>query len=199
MECNQGFELTLPTDTRASMKPVVADPETKFFVTVVLTMPYSKAEFDKDKRVKFKTAIGIAAGISVSNVDISITNKKRRAGGVDVKTKLRATDASSAEAIASTLGSGDVMLSELKPALHAQGLPAPTSVSVPVMTAGSETELQASTDTSKATAADEAQSVKATNEAGKMFLSMFIFKLPFPSFPPYDGNIRTHTVFHINV
>ena len=50
-------------------------------------MPFSKSDFDEDKRDKYKAAIASAAGAPVDNVDIvSITEKRRRAGSVDVET-----------------------------------------------------------------------------------------------------------------
>ena len=52
-------------------------------------MPYSKAEFDTSKQFLYKTAVAITAGTSASNVDIlSITEKRRRVGSVDVETKV---------------------------------------------------------------------------------------------------------------
>jgi hypothetical protein len=52
-------------------------------------MPYSKSDFNEDKQKKYKAAIASAAGAPADNVDIvSITEKRRRAGSVDVETKV---------------------------------------------------------------------------------------------------------------
>ena len=52
-------------------------------------MPFSKSDFDEGKQGKYKAAIASAAGAPVDNVDIvSITEKRRRAGSVDVETKV---------------------------------------------------------------------------------------------------------------
>ena len=52
-------------------------------------MPYSKSEFNQDKQDKYKLAIASAAGTPADNVDIvSITEKSRRAGSVNVETKV---------------------------------------------------------------------------------------------------------------
>ena len=54
-------------------------------------MPYSKSDFNEDKQKKYKAAIASAAGAPADNVDIvSITEKQRRAGSIDVETKVRA-------------------------------------------------------------------------------------------------------------
>jgi hypothetical protein len=52
-------------------------------------MPYSKAAFTPDKRTKYKAAIATAAKVPTENVDIvQVIEKRRRAGGVDVETKV---------------------------------------------------------------------------------------------------------------
>jgi hypothetical protein len=63
-----------------------------FFITVSVTMPYTKAEFDDAKQVAYKSAVADAAGTPPSNVDIaSVTESRRRAGGVEVETKVSAS------------------------------------------------------------------------------------------------------------
>jgi len=62
---------------------------TTFFVTVFVTLPYTKAEFDQAKQEKYTAAMASTAGTIAANVVIeSITEKRRRAGTVDVKTKV---------------------------------------------------------------------------------------------------------------
>ena len=62
---------------------------TTFFVTVTVTLPYTKAEFDQAKQDKYTAAMAATAGTIAANVVIeSITEKHRRAGAVDVKTKV---------------------------------------------------------------------------------------------------------------
>ena len=56
-------------------------------------MPYSKAEFDAAKQDAYKAALANAAGTVAANVDIlSITEKRRRVGSVDVQTKVSTHD-----------------------------------------------------------------------------------------------------------
>jgi hypothetical protein len=53
-------------------------------------MPYSKVEFDTSKQEQYKSAIASSAGTSSSNIDIlSIAESIRRAGSVQVETKVR--------------------------------------------------------------------------------------------------------------
>lgn len=75
---------TTPAPTRAT-----APVNTKFFVTLTVTLPYTRADFDKSKQDKYMVAIAAAAGTSAANVEIlAITEKRRRAGSVDVQTKV---------------------------------------------------------------------------------------------------------------
>jgi hypothetical protein len=65
--------------------------DTKHFVTLSVTMPYSKAEFDTAKQDNYKSAMADTAGTSASNVDILEIKQSlsgRRAGSVDVVTKV---------------------------------------------------------------------------------------------------------------
>jgi hypothetical protein len=82
-----------PTPTTTPVPKMVAEvapADSKFFVVMVVTMPYSKAEFDEGKQTKYKAAIASTAGSPVENVDIvSITEMRRRAGSVEVETKVR--------------------------------------------------------------------------------------------------------------
>lgn len=91
-------------------------------------MPYSKAEFDLDKQEKFKSAVASAAGTTSDNVDIlSITEQRRRAGGIIVETKIRASDETKLEQISESLGSGDVG-TKINSELKKQGLSESTGV-----------------------------------------------------------------------
>jgi hypothetical protein len=66
-----------------------APADTKHFVMLTVTLPYTKADFDQAKQEKYKAAMAATAGTSVANVVIEmITEKRRRAGSVDVKTKV---------------------------------------------------------------------------------------------------------------
>ena len=52
-------------------------------------MPYSKAQFNSAKQMFFKAAVAGAAGTDAANVAIvSVTETSRRAGSVDVETKV---------------------------------------------------------------------------------------------------------------
>ncbi len=66
---------------------IVAPADTKHFVMLTVTLPYTKADFDQAKQDKYKTAMAATAGTSYTNVDIKkVTEKRRRAGSVDVET-----------------------------------------------------------------------------------------------------------------
>jgi len=114
--------------------PVVTAPsDTKFFVTVSVTLPYAKADFDEVKQSKYRTAVAAAAGTSAVNVEIiSVTEALRRAGGIAVNTKIRASDQTGMEGIAASLGSGGELKRRLNTQLTAQGLEESTGVSAPV-------------------------------------------------------------------
>jgi len=69
---------------------LVAPPSTTF-VTLTVSMPYSKADFDSAKQDKYKAAMAAAAGTSADNVDVvsvTETTAQRRAGSIDVETKV---------------------------------------------------------------------------------------------------------------
>ena len=77
-----------PTSTTTTAVPKT----TKHFVTFIVTMPYSKTEFNKAKQDKYKAAIARAAGTAAENVEIlSITEgiaASRRSASVKVETKV---------------------------------------------------------------------------------------------------------------
>ena len=92
-----------PKKTPAFSKVVPAD--SPYFVIFFVTMPYTKSEFDPQKQSTFKQAIATAADTSPLNIDImSITAGRRRAGSVDVETKVRAEDATGVKTLESALG-----------------------------------------------------------------------------------------------
>ena len=67
-----------------------APEDTPHFVTLTVTMPYTKAQFDQDKQDKYKAAVASAANTDPANVEIlSITEGRRREGSVQVETKVR--------------------------------------------------------------------------------------------------------------
>ena len=69
--------------------------DSKFFVTLSVTLPYTKDEFDQSKQDKYKTAVANAAGTVADNVEIvAITEARRRAGQVVVETKVRGAPSS---------------------------------------------------------------------------------------------------------
>ena len=103
--------------------------DSKHFISLTVTLPYSKPEFDLGKKAWYKAAIAIAAGTSAANVDVlSVTERLRRAGMIEVETKIRATDALSATAMAFNLGSGDALKLKINAALESQGLQEVTNV-----------------------------------------------------------------------
>ena len=75
--------------------PIAAPPkapaDTKHFVTMTVSLPYTKDEFDTAKQDKYKAAVASSAGTRPANVVIiSITEERRRAGSVKVETKVGA-------------------------------------------------------------------------------------------------------------
>ena len=78
----------------------------EFFLTLSVTLPYTKDQFDKSKQDKYKTAVANAAGTVAANVEIvKITDARRRAGKVDVETKVLAADQEGLDFLKSTLTS----------------------------------------------------------------------------------------------
>jgi len=78
-----------PESFSAVVHPKQAPTDSKFFFTITVSMPYSKAEFDADKKSKYKIAVATAAGTIETNVDlVEIKEKRRRAGSIDVVTKV---------------------------------------------------------------------------------------------------------------
>jgi hypothetical protein len=81
----------IPSDFKCETSVVISavPKNTTFFVSVTVTLPYTKAEFDQAKQDKYTAAMAATAGTIAANVVIeSITEKRRRAGAVDVKTKV---------------------------------------------------------------------------------------------------------------
>jgi hypothetical protein len=67
----------------------IVDKKTNFFLTLTVTLPYTKDQFDQSKRDKYKTAVANAAGTVAANVEIvKVTEARRRAGKVAVETKV---------------------------------------------------------------------------------------------------------------
>ena len=86
-------------------------------------MPYTKSEFDSAKQDKFKASVASAAGTIASNVDIlSITEERRRAGGIDIETKICAADEAGMDKMSESLGSGDAVKTKINTELKKQGL-----------------------------------------------------------------------------
>ena len=110
---------------------VVASADSPHVLVLVVKMPYTKAKFDGAKQGLFKDAIASAAGTSPLNVDIlSIAEARRRAGSIEVETKISAMDAANLHALSSALGTGDSILAKINAELTKRGLPASTIVSV---------------------------------------------------------------------
>ena len=83
----------LPTDdlTDPASSAAVAPPRTTSFVTLTITMPYTKAEFGAAEQGKYKAAVVAASRTVAANVDIvSVTDTEgqRREGSTEVETKV---------------------------------------------------------------------------------------------------------------
>ena len=67
-----------------------APADTKHFVTMVVTLPLIKADFDTARQDQYKAAVASAAGTDLANVEIvSISEARRRAGSIQVDTKVQ--------------------------------------------------------------------------------------------------------------
>ena len=76
------------TGTPAPNSP--ASTESKFFVSLAISMPYTEGTFTTTVRDKFKVAVARAAGTTTSKVQIvSVMAGQRRASGIKVETKVR--------------------------------------------------------------------------------------------------------------
>jgi len=62
----------------ASFKTI--DVSTPFFVTITVTLPYTKADFDSKKQDSYKVAVAAVAGTDPKNIILTITEARRRAG-----------------------------------------------------------------------------------------------------------------------
>jgi hypothetical protein len=103
-----------------------------FFNIFIVTMPYSRSEFDADTQQKYKAAIASVAVTSADNVEIiNITESRRRAGSVDVYTKILLADAVKAHQMLERLGEGEGLLQQINVALKKWDLRASSAVSAP--------------------------------------------------------------------
>jgi hypothetical protein len=118
--------------------------------------PCVQAEFDTAKQDKYKTAVASAAGTIAANIEIeAITEKRCRAGSVNVQTKvrlrvrkrghtrlrrcwsafpfsqIRVNDAAGVDTLDSTLGTGDALKTKINAELTKQGLQESTGVTNP--------------------------------------------------------------------
>ncbi len=130
--------ITLPSGAYANIQEVSCTPSTVapkdsiHFVTFVVTLPYTKTEFDTEKQTLYRKAVAKAAGTILDNVDIvSMTDARRRVGSVTVDTKVRATDAAGAAALSTNLGTGDALKNKLNAELKALGLKEASAVTNP--------------------------------------------------------------------
>ena len=123
-----------PASAAASQAALPAAPaDTKHFVVLSATMPYTEEEFEAEAvQTSFKKAVASAAGTVIENVVIlSITPARRRSAGVVVEIQILATDAAAVTTLKMTLGSGDTLKKNLNAALAAEGLDHSTGVTAP--------------------------------------------------------------------
>ena len=100
-------------------------------VTMTVTMPYTKPDFNTARQDKYKDAVSIVADTTAADVGIaSITEVRRRAGSVNVETKISASDSAGADKLALALGDGDALMRKINKELVAQGLLESTSVTI---------------------------------------------------------------------
>lgn len=121
------------TTTSASAVYEIVDEKTALVVAITVTMPYTKAEFDDAKQAAYKRAIASVAGTSDKNIRLEIAEATRRAGSIQVTTKILAGDSKRLEEIKKTLGADTtVLLSKINTALKKEGLAEATGVTKPV-------------------------------------------------------------------
>ena len=122
-----------PTVTPTPAPLAKAPIDTKHFVEVDVTMPYTVEQFNTAAvKTSFKKAVAAAAGTVPDNVVIvSVVLARRRNSSVVVKTKILAKDAASVTTLKSTLGSGDALKTKLNTALKNEGLKESTGVTAP--------------------------------------------------------------------
>ena len=124
----------LPASAAASQAALPAAPaDTKHFVVLSATMPYTEEEFEAEAvQTSLKKAVASAAGTVIENVVIlSITPARRRSAGVVVEIQILATDAAAVTTLKNSLGSGDTLMKNLNAALAAEGLEHSTGVTAP--------------------------------------------------------------------
>ena len=118
-------------DTEAPTAAATEAPaDTSFAVTLLVTMPYSKADFDAEKQGKYISAVAAAAATSIANIDIvAVTEALRRAESINVETKILAIDSAGVNALVSKLGTADALTDNINTELKKQGLRESTGVS----------------------------------------------------------------------
>ena len=129
-----GVDNCATTTTPAPSTPLAKAPaDTKHFVEVAVTMPYTEDEFKAPAvQASFKKAVASAAGTVPDNVVIvSVKSARRRSSSVVVQTKILAKDAAAVATIKTTLGSGDALKTKLNTALKKEGLKESTGVTAP--------------------------------------------------------------------
>jgi len=112
-----------------------ASSDTKHFVEVDVTMPYTVEQFNTPVvTTSFKNAVATTAGTVPDNVVVvSVTSARRQSSSsVVVKTTILAKDAAAVTTMQSTLGSGDALKTKLNTALKSEGLKESTGVTAPV-------------------------------------------------------------------
>ena len=94
-------------------------------------MPYTKPAFNTTRQDKYKDAVSSVADTTIADVGIaSITEVRRRAGSVNVETKISASDSAGADKLALALGDGDALMRKINKELVAQGLLESTAVTI---------------------------------------------------------------------
>jgi hypothetical protein len=103
-----------------------------FFVIFIVTMPYSRSEFDAGTQQKYKAAIASVTETSADHVEIiNITESHRRASSVDVHTQILLADALKVRQMLERLGEGEGLLQQINVGLKKQDLRVSSAVSAP--------------------------------------------------------------------
>jgi len=113
-----------PPSTTTTPAPTAKNFEVRFTVS----LPYSKADFTADKQTKFKEAVASTAGAAIADVNLKITEVRRRAGKINVEVTIKVATEDAAKTMASA-----ITADKLNEKLKAAGLEEATMVSKPTV------------------------------------------------------------------
>merc|ERR1712167_348177 len=123
-----GERRLLSNHTNYTETPAPAPTAKNFEVRFTVSLPYSKADFTADKQTKFKEAVASTAGAAIADVNLKITEVRRRAGKINVEVTIRVATEDAAKTMASA-----ITADRLNENIKAAGLEEATMVSAPTV------------------------------------------------------------------